>query len=144
VSEITTEEEMKDIFLYIVLPLLLDLIDKWSWFPDQTPLKHLHESQFQDLRDMITIDHIEAKQRLKSADIKMVKKDKFSPSLDYTIYVRRKVENVGYWKGIVKAEMSRALGKYVARLDKSKFKKLPDPVLKNEPAVDRSLFVNFN
>ncbi|NOU63192.1 hypothetical protein GC096_03915 [Paenibacillus sp. LMG 31461] len=117
----TTEEEMNDIILCIVLPLLLNLIDKWEWFPDPTPLKHLHESQFQILRDLITIDHVEAKQRLKAADVKMVKKEKFSPSLDYTIYVRRRVENVGFMKGHIKSEMSRWLGKYVAKLDKSKF-----------------------
>ncbi|CAH1230629.1 hypothetical protein PAECIP111891_06703 [Paenibacillus allorhizoplanae] len=143
-SEITSEKEMEDIFICVVLPLLLDLIDKWEWFPDSTPLKHIHKSQFQDLRDMITIDHVEVKQRLKAADIKIVKKDKFGPSLDYTIYVRRKVENVSYWKGIVKAEMSRSLGKYVARLDKSKFNKaLLEVEEKKSQNVDQKLFVNF-
>ena len=99
----TTEEEMEDIKLCIILPILLNLIDKWEWFPDITPLKHLHESQFQELRDMITIDHVEAKQRLKAANVKMVKKDKFTPTLDYTIYVRGYVENLGFMKLTIKA-----------------------------------------
>lgn len=119
----TTEEEMKDIMLHIILPMLLDLIDKWSFFPYNTPLKHLHESQFQEMLDMITIDHVEVKQRLKAADIKLVNKEIFGPSLDYTIYVRRYEENLSYWKGHIKSEMSQALGMYVARLDKSKFNK---------------------
>ncbi|OAS21124.1 hypothetical protein [Paenibacillus oryzisoli] len=118
----TTEEEMDDIIKCIVLPLLIDLVDKWEYFPLATPLKHLHESQFQDLRDMITIDHVEVKQRLRATNVKMVKKEKFSPSLDYTIYVRGGVENVGFMKGHIKSIMSQSLGKYVARLDWSKFK----------------------
>lgn len=118
----TSPEEMDDIKLCIILPLLIGLIDKWEFFPDPTPLKYLHESQFQEMRDMITIDHVEAKQRLKAADIKMVKKEKFTPTLDYTIYVRGYVENPGFMKGAIKSEMSIALGQYVGRLDKRKFK----------------------
>jgi hypothetical protein len=118
----TTPEEMDDIKLCIILPLLIGLIDKWEFFPDPTPLKYLHESQFQEMRDMITIDHVEAKQRLKAGDVKMVKKEKFTPTLDYTIYVRRQVENVGFMKLYMKAEAQRFLGKYVGRLDKRKFK----------------------
>jgi hypothetical protein len=141
----TTEQEMDDIILCIVLPLLLNLTDKWEWFPDPTPLSHLHESQFQDLRDMITIDHVDVKQRLKVADVKMVNKDKFSPSLDYTIYVRRRVENVGFMKGHIKSEMSQALGKYVAKLDKSKFIRQPAAdEAKSDKVQDQRLFVNFN
>lgn len=139
----TTEQEMDDIKLCIILPMLLDLIDKWAWFPNPTPLKHLHESQFQELRDMITIDHVEAKQRLRAADVKMVKKEKFSPSLDYTIYVRRRVENLYFMKSVIKAEMQSELGKYVARLDKSKFSMQPAAEVKREKVIDRSLNVNF-
>lgn len=141
----TTEEEIQDIMLHIILPMLLNLIDKWAWFPEPTPLKHLHQSQFQELLDMLTLDHIEAKQRLKAANIKVVKIDKFSPTLDYKIYVRRYEENLSFWKGHIKSEMSKALGKYVSRLDRSKFKAQPvAAAVKNETVKDQSLYVNFD
>jgi hypothetical protein len=119
----TTSEELTDINTYILLPMLLDMIDRWMSWPDFTPLKHLHDEQFQQLLDMITLDHIEVKQKLKVADIKVVKAWRPGASLDYKIYVRRFEENHMLWKGWAKAEMSVLLGKYVARLDKSKFKK---------------------
>ncbi|NOV01325.1 hypothetical protein [Paenibacillus planticolens] len=141
----TTASENDDITQYIILPMILDMIDKWMSWSEFTPLKHLHPEQFQELLDMITIDHVEVKQRLKTADIKVVKAWKPGATLDYKIFVRRYEENLSYWKGHIKSEISIALGKYVARLDKSKFKKLPDAGIeeKNNVFVDRKLFVNF-
>lgn len=138
----TTPEEFDDIKTFVVLPMLLDLIDKWMWFSDNTPLKHLHKDQFQQLLDLITLDHIEVKQRLKKADIKVVRDVKISTSYDYKLYVRRYEENVRFWKGHIKSEISVRLGKYVARLDKSKFKEQPKIEVK-APVSDRSLFVDF-
>lgn len=124
-SNMTTSEETDDILKYIVLPMLLDLVDRYMWFPEPTPLKHLHSTQFQELLDMITLDHIEVKQRLKSANIKVVKDWKVGSTLDYKIFVRRYEEKLSFWKGHIKSQMSITLGLYVARLDKRKFKVLP-------------------
>ncbi|MDD9266032.1 hypothetical protein ACFPES_03200 [Paenibacillus sp. GCM10023248] len=140
----TTKEEQDDISTYVILPLLLDLIDKYMWFPEVTPLKHLHPDQFQELLDMVTVDHVECKQRLKAANVKVVKNWKVGETLDYKIYVRRYEENFSLWKGLAKAELQIRLGKYVARLDKSKFKKIAAaPVEKKEQNIDGKLFVNF-
>lgn len=138
----TTPEELDDIKTFVVLPMILDLIDKWMWFPDNTPLKHLHKDQFQQLLDMITLDHIEVKQRLKKADIKVVRDAKISTSYDYKLFVRRYEENIRFWKGHIKSEISIRLGKYAAKLDKSKFKVQPKIEVK-APVSDRSLFVDF-
>ncbi|MDR6883094.1 hypothetical protein J2X61_004883 [Bacillus sp. 3255] len=141
----TTKEEQDDITTFILLPMILEMIDNWMTFPESTPLKHLHPDQFQQLLDMIMIDHVESKKRLKDADIKVVKAWKVGSTLDYKIYVRRFEESFGIWKGYAKAEMSVRLGRYVARLDKSKFKPIvADPTEKKELNVDRKMFVNFD
>jgi hypothetical protein len=114
-------------------------------FPDFTPLKHLHKEQFQLLLDMVTVDHVECKQRLKAANIKVVKNWRPGATLDYKVYVRRYEENLTYWKGHIKSEISITLGKYVAKLDKSKFKpQHDDQTAKKQIVQDRSLFVNFD
>lgn len=143
-SNMTTSEETDDILKYVVLPMLLDLVDKWSSWPEFTPLKHLHPTQFQQLLDMITLDHVEVKQRLKAANIKVVKNWKVGSTLDYKICVRRYEEKLFFWKGHIKSEMSITLGTYVARLDKSKFKSQPVVDEKKSVVQDRSLFVNFD
>jgi hypothetical protein len=139
-----TKEEQDDIFVHIILPMILDLIDKWSWFPEITPLKHLHPDQFQQLLDMITLDHIEVKQRLKAADVKVVKDWKAGSTLDYKIFVRRREQKLTYWRNHVKAQMSVKLGEYVGKLDKSKFIMQPAVEEKNDKVQDQRLFVNFN
>lgn len=140
-----TDEEQDDIFQHIILPMILDIVDKYMWFPEVTPLKHLHPDQFQQLLDMITLDHIEVKQRLKAADIKVVKDWKAGPSLDYKIFVRRHEQTLFYWRNHVKAQLSVKLGEYVARLDKSKFKRQPAAEdAKKDKVQDQRLFVNFN
>ncbi|MEC0231192.1 hypothetical protein [Paenibacillus alba] len=139
----TTAEELDDIKLYILLPMLLEMIDRWSSYPEITPLKHLHKSQFQQLLDMITLDHVEVKQKLKLADIKVLRDMKLGPSYDYKAYVRGYVETLTFWKGHIKSELSITLGQYVGKLDKSKF--IIKPVVEvKEQVVDRSLFVNFD
>ncbi|MDF2652502.1 MAG: hypothetical protein K0Q73_8307 [Paenibacillus sp.] len=142
----TTAEEMDDILKYIVLLMLLDLIDKYMWFPEPTPLKHLHNDQFQELLDMISLDHVEVKQRLKAANIKVVQNWKVGSTLDYKIYARRYEENLSFWKNHVKSEMSITLGQYVSKLDKSKFKKqaVDEIDMKKDLDIDRKLFVNFD
>lgn len=122
----TTEEEMEDIKRYIILPLLLDLVDRYMWFPEVTPLKQLSQEQFQQLLDHITIDHVEVKQRLRAANIKIVETSRLRTTLDYKIFVRRFEENLYFSKNMIKAEMSVTLGKYVAKLDKKDFKQHRD------------------
>lgn len=126
----------------------MDMIDKWSFFPYNSPLKHLHPDQFQELLDMITIDHVEVKQRLRAANVKVVENWKAgSSSLDYKVYVRRMEENLFFWKGAIKSEISIRLGNYVARLDKSKFiqvAELESILAPTKISVDANLMVNFD
>jgi hypothetical protein len=134
--------------VFIVLPMIMDMIDKWSHFPYNTQLKHLHPDQFQELLDMITIDHVEVKQRLKAASIKVMENWKAgSAALDYKIFVRRMEENIMFWKGHVKSEISIKMGEYVARLDKSKFiqvTELESILAPTKVSVDANLMVNFD
>ncbi|UKS25012.1 hypothetical protein LOZ80_25890 [Paenibacillus sp. HWE-109] len=139
----TTDEELNDINTYILLPMILGMIDRWMSYPDITPLKHLHSSQFQQLLDMITLDHVEVKQKLKAADIKVVEDWKIGSSLDYKIFARRKEESFMIWKGWAKSQIETLLGQYVGKLDKRLFKRQADVVVEDKP-IDRSLFVNFD
>ncbi|SFS77754.1 hypothetical protein [Paenibacillus sp. BC26] len=118
---VTTKEELKLIHDSVLLPLMLDMIEKSRQEIEQSKysLRTLYATALNKLREMLLTDMKEHRKQLMKANIKLWKVEVETGNIKYRFKTRGFESDFELHRNMVKNDLSVKFGVYISRVSKS-------------------------